>query len=963
VGLIPNTRLGAYEIVALIGSGGMGEVYQARDTRLDRIVALKVITSAGAVDPELRARFEREARAISSLNHPNICVLHDIGRERPQPAPVDGTNAAEASTAEAVPLDFLVMEYVKGETLAARLARAPSRSSSSPMPPIAVDEAVALAIQIASALDGAHRAGIVHRDLKPGNIMLTKGDRVGSPVGMPASSLQVKLMDFGLARLTGADTEKKGGRGHGMVSLAELSLPTISSPLTKKGAILGTLQYMSPEQLKGDDVDARTDIFAFGVVLYEMLSGRRPFEGKSQASVIGAILEHDPAPITSLQPLTPPLLADLVARCLAKDPDGRWQSVRDVMWQLEWIAAGKGFGVPTATQSQTEPSRVRVLRTTAALLATALITGGAVAWMLWPTPPPPPVVSRFTFVLPEGQQFTQVGRHVVAISPDGTRLVYVANQQLYLRNMHELTAAPIAGTEGADPAEPTFSPDGQWVAFYSEGALKKIPVTGGSPVVLSTAEIPLGVSWEDGRILLGQLARGIIEIPADGGAVKQLVTLDEKAGEQARSPQFVARGGSVLFTLRTGAAEWEDSLIVVQNLTTAQRTVLLRGGTDARVLPTGHLVYTSRGAMFALPFDEAKQMVTGGPVPILQGIQPSQETSVTAISQVAWSASGTFVIVRGAVGFLSAPVWVSRQGQQERTRLPIRNYGIMPSELRVSPDGTRFVATIYGDDILRFDRSEGSEVYVGDVDRGTLIRLSSTGQATSPVWTADGERVCYDSGGEVFCRPADGSGEAHASFKVDGLRNTRPFSPDGKRMVLETRGPKTGSDITIATIGPSVEARPLLNTVHSESAPAISPDGRWLAYQSDESGRPEVYVRPFPAVDQGLWPISTGGGSEPRWSHDGRELFFTVRSRWSAPGVLMSVSVQAGSTFIAGKPTTVLQIPTGVSLAYDVAPDGRFLFHFRSLRPIGDEAQREEIVVVQNWFEELKARVPTRTVK
>ncbi len=536
MGLAPKTRLGCYEIVALIGSGGMGEVYQARDTRLDRIVALKVITSASAVDPELRTRFEREARAISSLNHPNICVLHDIGRERPLPAAVAGTSATRPSSGEDAALDFLVMEHLDGETLAARLARAASRSTASPAPPMTVDEALAVAIQIASALDGAHRAGIVHRDLKPGNVMLTKGERVGSPAGTRASSAQVKLMDFGLARLTGADTEQKG-LGHGMVSLAELSLPTMISPLTKKGTILGTLQYMSPEQLKGEDVDARTDIFALGVVLYEMLSGRRPFEGKSQASVIGAILELDPAPVTSLQPQTPPLLGELVARCLAKDPDGRWQSARDLKWQLEWIAAGNWAGAVTSSRAEPRHMSGRLLRMSAALLTGAAIAGGTFTWLQVMPSPSPPVISRFSFVLPEDQQFTRTGRRVVAVSPDGTRLVYVANRQLYLRNMHELAASHIPGTEGSDPGEPVFSPDGQWVAFWSAGALKKIPVTGGSPVVLAAAENPYGASWENGRILVGQfIPRGIVEIPANGGDAKHLVRLDERAGERATKP-------------------------------------------------------------------------------------------------------------------------------------------------------------------------------------------------------------------------------------------------------------------------------------------------------------------------------------------------------------------------------------------------------------------------------------------
>ena len=380
------------------------------------------------------------------------------------------------------------------------------------------------------------------------------------------------------------------------------------------------------------------------------------------------------------------------------------------------------------------------------------------------------------------------------------------------------------------------------------------------------------------------------------------------------------------------------------------------------MLPTGHLVYARAGTIFAVPFDEKRLTVTGGPVPVQQGIQTPRATGT---SHVAWSSSGTFAIAQGSMAaYMSSLFWVSRDGQEERTALPPRNYGIRSSELRASPDGTRVVVTIYSDDVLDLGGGEGSEVWAGDITRGTLTRLSKTGQATSPVWTPDGQRVCYDSGSEVFCQAADGRGAAQALFKVDGLRNIRPFSRDETRMVLETRGPKTGDDISIATIGPPVETRPLLNTTYSERAPAISPDGRWLAYQSDESGRAEVYVRPFPAVDQGKWPISTGGGTEPRWARNGRELFFTVRSGgWTTPGVLMSVPVQPGSTFIAGQPTAVLKIPAGASAAYDVAPDGRFLFHFQRSMRAGEEAPRQEIIVVQNWFEELKARVPTGVAK
>jgi serine/threonine-protein kinase len=954
MGLIPNTRLGAYEIVALIGAGGMGEVYRARDTRLDRGVALKVITGGGTSDTELRTRFEREARAISSLNHPNICVLHDIGREQAV-RPTSGTSASGMPSAEDTPFDFLVMEYLEGETLADRLARGRDRSNARATPPMTVDEAVAIAIQIAGALDGAHREGIVHRDLKPANIMLTKAARAGSP----ASIVQVKLMDLGLARLI----EESGSRSHGTLTLAQLSTPTMTSPLTREGTILGTLHYMSPEQLEGKHVDGRTDIFAFGIVLYEMLAGRRPFEGKSQASVIGAILEQDPPPITSLQPLTPPLLAELVARCLAKDPDGRWQSVRDLMRQLEWIAARTDAASTAAIQSQADPPRTRfsVLRMSAALLATAVIVGGAVAWMLRPAPPQPPSVSRFTFVLPDGHTFSGTGRHVMTLSPDGTKLVYVANEQLYLRNMHELTSAPIPGSEGSNPMEPVFSPNGQWVAFFSRGSLKKIPVTGGTAVLLSPAQNPLGATWEDGRILLGQpTPPAIVEIPENGGAAKPLVTLSEKT-EQAARPQLIAGGRSVLFTLRTSGGEWDDASIVVHHLATGKRTVLVKGS-DARVLPTGHLVFAREGTIFAVPFDETGSTVTGGPVPIQQGIQ---STRTTGTAHVAWSVSGTFAIAQGPLrSFLSSFYWVSRGGQEERTKLPARNYGILSSEVRASPNATRVAVTVYSDDVLNLSGGASAEVWVGDIARGTLDRLSTSGQSTSPVWTPDGERVCYDSGGEVFCQAADGSSAAQALFKVDGLRNTRPFSPDQTRMVLETSGSTTGDDISIATIGPPVETRPLLNTTSSESAPAISPDGRWLAYQSDESGRAEVYVRPFPSVQQGRSTISSGGGTEPRWAPNGRELFFTVRNGgWTTPGILMSVPVQPGSTFIAGQPTVVLKIPAGASEAYDVAPDGRFLFHFQRSMRAGEEAPRQEIIIVQNWFEELKARVPTRVAK
>ena len=455
--LTTGTRLGPYEILDAIGAGGMGEVYRARDTRLDRLVAIKVLAPGLATDVTSRERFEREAKAISSLNHPNICVLHDIGRDRP--SGVDGPT-----------VEFLVMEYLEGETLSARLSKGPSRAARTNAPPstggptsvapMTVEEALAIAIPIAAALDCAHRQGIVHRDLKPGNVMLlTNGT--------------VKLLDFGLARLTQTAGDKKDSVGHGMVSLADLSLPTVSSPLTVKGTILGTLQDMAPEQLEGKEVDARADIFAFGGMLYEMLTGRRPFEGKSQASLIGAILDHQPPPVTTLQPSSPAIIDEIVSRCLEKIPDDRWQTARDLKRQLEWIAARLKDRAVVGSGSLPAPpapaSIRRMLVLSAAVLVTALITGGGAAWLLRSPPAEPPPVARFAIELPDDQSFTRAGRHLIALSPDASHLVYVANSQLYLRPLNSLTAKPIDGSEKSDPAEPVFSPDGKWIAGAGQG--------------------------------------------------------------------------------------------------------------------------------------------------------------------------------------------------------------------------------------------------------------------------------------------------------------------------------------------------------------------------------------------------------------------------------------------------------------------------------------------------------------
>jgi Tol biopolymer transport system component len=925
--LTPGTRLGPYEVLSSLGAGGMGEVYRASDTRLDRIVALKVLATHLAADPQLRERFEREARAISSLNHPNICVLHDIG--------------------QAEGIDFIVMEFLEGETLAARLARKPMR----------VDESLAVAIQIASALDRAHRQGIVHRDLKPANVMLTKSSA-------SSSAPQVKLLDFGLARLARAGgPETRDGLGHGLVSLADLSMPTMSSPLTMKGTILGTLQYMSPEQLEGKDVDARADIFAFGALLYEMLTGRRPFEGKSQASLIGAILDHEPPRVTTIQPSVPPLLDEIVARCLAKDPENRWQTARDLMRQLEWTAV-HGRAPSTTTDNAGAPAIARRggwLRTSAVGVAAAAITGAALAWTLWLKAPAPSPVSRFAFELPDGQGFTRSGRRVLAISPDGQRLVYVANRRLYLRNLNELTAAPIAGTEEADPSEPIFSPDGQWVAFWSNGTIKKVPVTGGAPLLLSPATNPFGHSWHADRIVMGQgdNARNVIAVPAAGGHATTLVELDASKGERAQSPQLIGGGRAVLFTLRTDDKGWDDAAIVAQDLTSGRRTVLVNGGTDGRVLSTGHLIYVHDGTLFAIAFDETSLAVSGVAKPVQPGVEMAT-AGFSGAAQLAISDSGTFAFVPGRVSRDNSLLWSDRQGRVERPPVPNRRYQPGTPQMRVSPDGSKVALTILAE-AGSGQAGAGQDIWVWDIARLALSRLSFTSGAAFPVWTPDSRRVCFQSGA-VYCQAADGSGQPQEIFNAPGLIGLADVSPDGKWILMSVRDAQAGSAVAIAPLQPGAQVRSLISAGGNEANIDVSPDGRWIAYETSESGIAQIVVRPFPDVDQGRWQISTTGGVDPLWSHSGREVFFldVATAGAARPSAIMSVAVAPGPRFVAGPPTVVMKYPPSATQGFAEGADGRFLFNVPASAADGEAVSRSQIVVVQNWVEELRAKVPNR---
>jgi serine/threonine-protein kinase len=545
------------------------------------------------------------------------------------------------------------------------------------------------------------------------------------------------------------------------------------------------------------------------------------------------------------------------------------------------------------------------------------------------------------------------------VSPDGTRLVYVANRQLYLRRLNELTATAISGTARTDPSEPIFSPDGQWVAFWSNGALQKIAITGGTPIRLSAVENPTGASWSGERILLGQTTPpGIVEVPARGGTPTLLVSLDAARQELAQSPQLVNAGRAVLFTLRSGNQSWSESAIVVQDLASAKRTTLVNGGTDGRVLPTGHLLYAREVTLMAVPFDESSLTVTGSAISVQQDVQLAAG-GFSGAAQVAWSDAGLLAFISAGSFQPRALEWVNRENRRERAPLPNQFYQARARQLRVSPDGSRVAVTVNNE-------RAGEDIWIWEIASGAFGRLTFTSQSSSPVWTPDSTQVCYTNNGEPMCQAHDGTGQPQPIFTASApiaFAALGPIAPDGLSILLERPGKTQGeADIFIAKLGASEDIRPLIQTTGEDEEAAISPDGKWIAYASDESGTSEVYVRPFPNVDQGQWQISVGG-FYPVWALNGRELFYLESSSAGvgAPNALMSVAVQPGTTFSAGKPTPVLKFPADASADFAVGADGRFLFNVTA-NDTTETARPHiaHIVVVHNWADELKRLVPVR---
>jgi serine/threonine protein kinase/Tol biopolymer transport system component len=892
-------RLGPYEILSALGAGGMGEVYKARDTRLDRTVAVKILPDALAADSQFRERFDREARAISQLTHPHICTVYDVG--------------VQQGTA------FLVMEYLDGETLAERLTKGA----------LPLADALRIAIQIADALSTAHRRGIIHRDLKPGNVMQTKAG--------------AKLLDFGLAK-TGAPVV--AGAGGSMV-------PTTPPHLTAQGTILGTFQYMAPEQLEGHEADARTDVFAFGAVVYEMVTGTKAFEGKSQASLMAAILERDPPLLSTIQPLTPPALDHVVQTCLAKDPDDRWQTAREVLRELTWTADRLAHGLEGRDAQLASPRWRRPVPLVAAGLvgAVAALVASASVWMMRPTASPASSgVARLTIALPSGDQVVTLKAGgglqtpALALSPDGRLLVYVGirdgRQQLYVRSLDSLESRPITGTDGA--TNPFFSPDGQWVGFFAQGKLRKVSVIAGAVQVLCEASIAMGGSWgPDNSIYFAATnISGLSKVSASGGTAEAITKLDRSKGEVShRWPQVLPGGKALLFTVWTGPGS-DEREIDAQSLDSGQRHVLVRGGDTGRYVPTGHLVYAraDADALMAVPMDLARLEVSGAPATLPEEVLSWGEGAQYAVSDV-----GILLFLPGnAQRFERRLVWVDRKGTVEPLPAPARPY----NNPAISPDGRRAVVDIEGG-------TWGTWIY--DFSRTTLTPLSTRGSSQAPIWTPDGKRVAYRGTRtgfrNVFWKAVDSASEEERLTTKEGTSQTPgSFSSDGNWLAFSELSQATGADIWVLRMDDHT-SQPFLATRFAEGNPRFSPDGRWLAYVSDESGRPEIYVQPFPATGD-KWPISTDGGTEPVWSRTGRELFYVNGD------TLMAVDITTQPTFAARSPRLLFQGRYGLSptasSGYDVSPDGQRFLRVQATRP---EPPATQINVVMNWFTELNSGV------
>src|SRR5262245_11553537 len=804
-----------YYIEAQIGAGGMGEVYQARDTKLGRAVAVKILPEIFARDSERVARFEREAKLLAALNHSNIASLYGLEQ-------VDGRH-------------FLVMELVEGDTLARKIANGPTP----------IEEALKIAHQVVEALEAAHEKGVIHRDLKPANVKIT-------PEG------KVKVLDFGLAKAMDVAPSEA----------AAMNSRTLCVVATDAGVILGTAGYMSPEQAKGRAADQRSDIFSFGCILYEMITGRSTFDGETVTEVIASVLKQE-ADLSLIPANIHPRVVDLIRRCLAKDPKKRCHAAADVRLEIETILA-ESRGVKSAEFAAARMPRWQLAAIMSSTAIVAALAAAVIVWNLRPNSPT--AIARFSFFLPEEQAANRGGRPTIAISPDGQNIVYQANRQLYLRPIGDLDARPIENTN-LDAADPFFSPDGKWIGFYAvtERRLKKIAITGGAAVTVAEVEFPYSASWTvDDQILLADPQKGILGVSASGG--KPVPVIAAKPDEVMFGPQLLPDRDHLLFTVRSRiearegrrAEAWDNAQIVAQSLKTGERKTLIEGGADGRYVPTGHLVYALGSTLLAVPFDVKKLEKTGGPVPVAEGVVRAGTTSGTA--QFSFAANGTMVyFVGNAFAADETKVaLVGRDGKEKSLPLPAARY----FEPRISPDGKQAA-------VVSEDEQNNPFLSVYELSQAAALRRLTFQNADHPVWTRDGQRLIFDSGGTLLWQPADGNGAAEELAKpkesVGGGYAPNAVSPDGKTLLL--RAGANSGDLWSLSLDGDHKTKSLISGETNQFQAYFSPDGRWIVYTSTESGQPEIYVQPFPPTGA-KYQITTTGGASPLWSPDGKQIFY-----------------------------------------------------------------------------------------
>ena len=891
--LTSGTKLGPYEIQSPLGAGGMGEVYRARDTRLGRDVAVKVLPQHLSDDPDLKARFEREARAISSLNHPHICTLYDVGHQ-------DG-------------VDFMVMELLEGETLADRLQRGC----------VSLKQALEYGVQIASALEKAHASGIVHRDLKPGNVMLTKTG--------------TKLMDFGLAKPAQA-----------MKAMASGSIETISKPLTAEGKIVGTYQYMAPEQIHGFDADTRTDIFALGAMLYEMVTGKRAFQGKSQISVMSAILEKDPEPVSAVQPLTPPALDHVIQRALAKDLNDRWQSATDFKAELKWIEQ---------SCSQMFPAGERTTRERAAwsVASIALLAAAIAGFAYWRAPSGPEARAvRSSILPPEKGTFLFLGLNgSAALSPDGRTLAFVARtdhtSQIWLRSLNSYVARALPGTENA--TQVFWSPDSRNLGFFASsvtfGTLKRVPVSGGPPLTLCTVESsPRGGSWNSQDVIIFGSWPGVIyQVRASGGRPQKVTKFDPARNDSShRWPEFLPDGNHFVYMASVVGSFNEDNVFVLGSLDGSLNRILFHGSSNL-AYADGYLLYVANKVLMARPFDPVKLEPAGDASAVADGLQFDSLFSESVLSV---SNNGVLVYQTGTASSARSLSLLDTTGKQ------VANLGehLPYLDPQFSPDGKRLA-------YHQFDPQTGrSDIWIQELASGNRTRVTVDAvRSLHPVWSRDGTEIAYVStrSGKpaVYIKSANGMAMEQKVWEADlqpsdTVVRVNDWTLDSKGLIVQARSAKTGkSGLVLFHLDAKGGPTPLMESQDANlSAARLSPNGRWIAYQSDDSGRDEIYVSRFPNT-AGRLQISVAGGVQPRWSRDGRQLFYLADDQKMMSATLSEA--QGALQSLSLRPLFQTNAVSGSNDTYDVATDGKFLVDFAAT-----EDTPAPLSLVVNWTADLK---------